>query len=112
MLALRIEREIGALAILSVAELETIVERTGLEIMQDAQDTMAEAESTLNPEYLAKFKKFTEYAHGQGMRDILEIQALGAENVREIAANITTYRHLPPEKKPLIDRILGIFRHA
>jgi hypothetical protein len=109
-IAIRVEKAIFALASMSLGDLKKIVDQIGLDIMQTEQDTMAEAEATLNPEYLRMYQAYLHRSRGQGLNDILQLQFLAGENLREMVVDLPTYQQLPPEKKSLIDRLLDFLR--
>jgi len=56
----------------------------------------------------AKFRAFSERSLGQGAHDILELQALAGENVRDIVVDSPNFRELPPEKQSRIRQILDV----
>jgi hypothetical protein len=107
LLATRVEKAIITIAALSIADIAKIIECIGLDLMQHAQETMAEAEGSLNTEFLRKFRAFADRSLGQGAHDILEIQALAKENVMDIIVDSPNFRELPPEKRSLIQRLFG-----
>jgi hypothetical protein len=106
-LTLRAEKALIFLAGISVADIARLIEQIGLNLMQDSQRTLTEAEDTLNAEFLRKFRAFQDRSLAQGAHDILEIQALAKENIMDIVVDSPNFRQLPPEKRSLISRLFG-----